>query len=107
MDEAEHQGAPLLGSVEERDPDSALGGVAGLRAGRSHKGVALPDGTERQVCIYSPHSLRATTATLLFKGGVPLEEVQLLLGHKNPQTTQIYDKRVRRTSESASHKVPF
>jgi len=67
----------------------------------------LPDGTERAICIFSPHSLRATTATLLLKSGVPLEEVQGLLGHRNPQTTQIYDKRVRQTSESASHKVSF
>ncbi len=74
---------------------------------RAVKHVELEDGTEREQCIYTPHSLRATTATLLLKSGVPLEEVQELLGHKNPQTTQIYDKRVRRTTESASHKISF
>lgn len=77
------------------------------RLPRSTKHVELEDGTEREQCVYTPHSLRATTATLLLKSGVPLEEVQVLLGHKNPQTTQIYDKRVRRTSESASHKIAF
>ena len=74
---------------------------------RAMKAEKLEDGTERERCIYSPHSLRATTATLLLKSGVPLDEVQELLGHKNPQTTQIYDKRVRQTTESASHKISF
>jgi len=77
------------------------------RLPRSMRAEELEDGSERECCIYSPHSLRATTATLLLKSGVPLEEVQELLGHKNPQTTQIYDKRVRQTTESASHKVSF
>jgi len=74
---------------------------------RAMKNEELEDGTERESCLYTPHSLRATTATLLLKSGVPLEEVQELLGHKNPQTTQIYDKRGRQTTESASHKISF
>jgi site-specific recombinase XerD len=65
------------------------------------------DGTERTECVYHPHSLRATTATLLLEAGVPIEEVQQLLGHKHITTTQIYDKRRRTTKQSASHKVPF
>ena len=36
-----------------------------------------------------------------------LVEVQELLGHKHVTTTQIYDKRVRQTRDSASHKIPF
>jgi site-specific recombinase XerD len=32
--------------------------------------------------------------------------VQDLLGHRHVTTTQIYDKRRRRTSEGASHDVP-
>jgi integrase len=77
------------------------------RVPRAMKQTLLPDGSELVACTYSPHSLRATTATLLLKSGIPLDEVQQLLGHKNPQTTQIYDKRVRQTSESASHKISF
>ncbi len=56
---------------------------------------------------YTPHSLRATTATLLLKSGDDILEVQELLGHKNITTTQIYDKRVRQTRDSASHKISF
>jgi integrase len=58
------------------------------------------DGRPRQRCIYTPHSLRATNATLLLDGTVDIREV---LGHKHVTTTQIYDKRRRGTSDSASH----
>ena len=57
-------------------------------------------------CIYTPHSIRATTATLLLDAGVDIAKVQELLGHKHITTTQIYDKRRRTTKESASHDVP-
>jgi site-specific recombinase XerD len=58
-------------------------------------------------CIYSPHSLRATSATLLLGAGVDIRAVQELLGHQHITTTQIYDKRRRSTSESASHVMPI
>ena len=38
---------------------------------------------------------------------VDICEVQELLGHKNVTTTQIYDKRVRQTKDSASHKLSY
>ena len=66
-----------------------------------------PDGTKTKACIYTPHSLRATTATLLLDAGVDITKVQHLLGHRHITTTQIYDKRRRSTSESASHDVPI
>ena len=65
------------------------------------------DGTKTRGCIYSPHSLRATAATLLLDTGVDLVKVQELLGHRHVTTTQIYDKRRRHTSEGASHEVPI
>jgi site-specific recombinase XerD len=68
---------------------------------------ARDPGQVRRVCIYSPHSLRATTATLLLDGGEDLRKVQELLGHAQVTTTQVYDKRRRRTSEGASHNVPI
>ncbi|HKX26050.1 MAG TPA: tyrosine-type recombinase/integrase, partial [Blastocatellia bacterium] len=67
----------------------------------------LPDGTTTRRCIYSPHSLRATTATLLLDAGTDIKKVQELLGHRHLTTTQIYDKRRISTSESASHDVPL
>jgi site-specific recombinase XerC len=63
------------------------------------------DGHRR--CIFSPHSLRATTATLLLEASVDIRKVQELLGHRHVTTTQVYDKRRRTTKESASHDVPI
>jgi len=63
----------------------------------------LLDGSTVQRCIYTPHSLRATTATLLLDANVDIVKVKDLLGHRHVTTTQIYDKRRRSTSESASH----
>jgi site-specific recombinase XerD len=69
--------------------------------------VERPDGSAKRDCVYTPHSLRATTATLLLDAGVDITKVQHLLGHRHITTTQIYDKRRRLTSESASHDVPI
>ncbi|HZS45956.1 MAG TPA: tyrosine-type recombinase/integrase [Blastocatellia bacterium] len=66
-----------------------------------------PDGITSMQCVYTPHSLRATTATLLLDAGVDIRKVQELLGHRHITTTQIYDKRRRTTAESASHEVPI
>jgi integrase/recombinase XerC len=67
----------------------------------------LPDGTKVIECIYTPHSLRATAATLLLDSGVDIMEVKELLGHRHVTTTQIYDKRRRAAREGASHKMPL
>jgi integrase/recombinase XerD len=67
----------------------------------------LPDRSKVKECIYTPHSLRATAATLLLDSGVDIMEVRELLGHRHVTTTQIYDKRRRAAREGASHKMPL
>lgn len=67
----------------------------------------LPGAMKDGRCVYTPHSLRTTTATLLLDAGVYITKVQELLGHRHITTTQIYNKRRRTTSESASHDVPI
>lgn len=69
--------------------------------------IELPGGQMARRCAFTPHSLRATTATLLLDAGVDITKVQDLLGHRHVTTTQIYDKRRRSTKESASHDVPI
>jgi integrase len=64
----------------------------------------LPSGEKTVECVYTPHSLRATAATLPLDSGV---EVKELLGHRHVTTTQIYDKRRRAAREGASHKMPL
>ncbi len=71
------------------------------------KRAASPVGTSTPRRIYTPHSLRATTATLLLGAGVDMRKVQDLLGHRHVTTTQIYDKRRIAVSEGASHDVPM
>lgn len=66
-----------------------------------------PEGGSRLESVYTPHSLRATTATLLLDSGVDIMEVKELLGHRHVTTTQIYDKRRRAAREGASHKMPL
>lgn len=39
-----------------------------------------------------PHKLRHTFATAGLRGGLPLEQLQVLLGHTKPETTLIYAK---------------
>lgn len=70
-------------------------------------GSMRTDADGNKHCLFSPHSLRATTATLLLEAGVDIRKVQELLGHRHVTTTQVYDKRRRTTKESASHDVPI
>lgn len=72
---------------------------------RSMKEHELPDGSIELRCLYSPHSIRATTATLLLDAGEDIRDVQKLLGHRHVTVTQVYDKRRRGTKDSASHRL--
>ncbi len=75
------------------------------RVPRAIKEYELEDGSVELRCIYTPHSIRATTATLLLDADEDIREVQKLLGHRHVTVTQIYDKRRRGTKDSASHRL--
>lgn len=55
----------------------------------------------------SPHSFRATLATLLHNQGVPIVQIQGLLNHKLISTTSIYLKKSSELAESATQKIGF
>jgi integrase/recombinase XerD len=51
------------------------------------------------------HSFRATTATDLLDQGVPIEDVQELLGHADLRTTRLYDRRDRRVTRNIVERI--
>ena len=53
------------------------------------------------------HSFRATTATALIEQGVPIEDVQHLLGHADPRTTKLYDHTKRETTRNIVERIPI
>jgi len=72
--------------------------------GRSRRGRQTPPRTGLPVkeCVYSPHSLRAPTATLLLGTGVDIRKIQDLLCHRHVTTTQTYGKRRIAVREASS-----
>ena len=54
----------------------------------------------------TPHSFRVMVVTALLSQNVPVEEVQHLVGHSHPSTTQLYDRRRRRINRSIVERIP-
>src|SRR4029077_16084822 len=46
------------------------------------------------IAFSGPHDFRGTFATRLVNQGLDLFEIQELMGHKDPSTTKIYEKRI-------------
>ena len=57
--------------------------------------------------IVRPHALRATAATNALEHGADIAKVQDWLGHANPATTRLYDKRKDRPEESPTFRVMY
>ena len=55
--------------------------------------------------IITPHSFRVMVVTDLLGQNMPMEDVQYLAGHSNPQTTQIYDRRRRRVTRNIVERI--
>ena len=59
------------------------------------------------VDAFSPHSLRATSATNALENDADIAKVQEWLGHANVSTTRLYDKRKNRPEESPTFQVSY
>ena len=55
----------------------------------------------------TPHSFRVMVVTTLLSQEVPVEQVQRLVGHSHPSTTQLYDRRPRRITRSIVERIPI
>ena len=53
----------------------------------------------------SPHSCRVGVATDLLEQGVPLSDVQYLLGHADPRTTRLYDRRQKKVTRNIVERI--
>jgi integrase/recombinase XerD len=53
----------------------------------------------------SPHSFRATAITDLLTQGIPLEDVQYLVGHAEPRTTGLYDRRNKKVTRNIVERI--
>jgi integrase/recombinase XerD len=53
----------------------------------------------------SPHSFRSCTATDLLMQGMPLEDVQYLLGHADARTTRLYDRRQKQVTRNIVERI--
>jgi integrase/recombinase XerD len=52
-----------------------------------------------------PHLMRHTAATLALDTGLPIQEVQGMLGHASSATTQLYDRNARTRGRAASRSL--
>jgi len=66
---------------------------------RRIKAAGLPAG------VFKCHSLRASTATDLLEQGVELADVQFLLGHSDPRTTKLYDRRKMQVTRNIVERI--
>ena len=53
----------------------------------------------------TPHFFRIMVVTALLRQNVPVEEVQQLVGHSHPSTTQLYDRRGRRINRRIFERI--
>ena len=93
---------PLLQSAAVRNgrlTGQSLSGIGIYRiVKRRLHDAGLPD-------RLSPHSFRVTTITDLLTQGVPLEDVQYLVGHSDPRTTRLYDRRQKKVSRNIVERI--
>jgi site-specific recombinase XerD len=95
-DAALFPGAP--GALRGKPPAPMTRQAAWQMVKRRCKAAGLP-------AFITPHSFRAMCATFALESGARLEDVQDLLGHALPSTTQKYNRKKREQSRATVHHV--
>ena len=94
--------APLFRTVagmKQQLTDRPMNGVDICRmVKRRLKSAELPT-------MISPHSFRSCAATDLLLQGMPLEDVQYLLGHADARTTRLYDRRQKQVTRNIVERI--
>jgi integrase/recombinase XerD len=93
---------PLFRTADGKSGRLTARGVSGGDLWRLMKRRLLAAGLHAH---YSPHSFRSTVATNLLEQNVPLEDVQHLLGHTDPRTTRLYDRRRRSVTRNIVERI--
>ena len=93
---------PLFRTADGRSGRLTARGLSGTDVGRLVKRRLAAAGLPTHL---SPHSFRVHAATCLLSQGVPLDDVQELLGHSDPRTTRLYDRRQRRVTRNIVERI--
>jgi site-specific recombinase XerD len=93
---------PLFRATVRREKCLTDKGLSGLAICRMFKRRLRKAGLPQHL---SPHSVRGGSATDLLMQGVPLEDVQYLLGHADPRTTRFYDHRAKRVTRNIVERI--
>ncbi len=94
--------APLFQSVRGRSEQLTGRSLTGVDICRIVKRWAKVAGLSARL---SPHSFRVCAVTDLLTQGVPLEDVQYLVGHADPRTTRLYDRRGRKVTRNIVERI--
>jgi site-specific recombinase XerD len=88
-----------------------MGGRRGIPTGAAMSNIDICRMVKRRLSeaglpsVASSHSFRACAATDLLLQGVPLEDVQYLLGHSDSRVTKLYDRRARQVTRNIVERI--
>jgi site-specific recombinase XerD len=93
---------PLFRSAVRREQRLTARGVSAADLCRMVKRRLRDAGLPLRI---SPHSFRVATVTNLLGQGIALDDVQRLVGHADPRTTQLYDRRQKQVTRNIVERI--